>query len=132
MPQRELYLAFMANNVSQFPSILQAKADQSFQHRDEIRKYYLGNVLLVRSHTLKGTEKYSFISVTPSNCTGENLRGNHESLHISIICYIVCIALPSWHKVKVGFVQEFRKGEMLLQCLWLVGRHSSRGAVIPS
>lgn len=85
----------MANNISQFPSILQAEADQSSQHRDEIRKYYLGNVLLVRSHTLKGAEQYSFISVTPSNHTEENLRGNHKCLHISIICYIVCLVPPS-------------------------------------
>lgn len=100
----------MANNVSQFPSILQAKADQSSQHTDEIRKYYLGNVLLVRSHRLKGTEQYSFISVTLSTCTEENLGGNDKCLHISIICYIVCIAPPSWHKVKVGLVQELKKG----------------------
>lgn len=100
----------MANNISQFPSILQAKADQSSQHADEIRKYYLGNVLLVRSHTLEGTEQYSFISVTPSNRTEENLRGNHKCLHISIICDIVCVVPPSWHKAKVGFGQELKKG----------------------
>lgn len=60
---------------------------------------------------LKGTEQYSFISVTPSNRTEENLGGNHKCLHISIICYIICIVPPSWHKLKVGFMQGLRRGE---------------------
>lgn len=94
-----------------FPSILQANTDQSSQHTHEIRKYYLGNVLLVRSPTLKGTEQCSFISVTLSNCTEENLRGNHKCLHISIISYTVWIVPPSWHKLKEGFVQELKEGE---------------------
>lgn len=94
-----------------FPSILQANSDQSSQHTHEIRKYYLGNVLLVRSPMLKGTEQCSFISVTLSNCTEENLRGNHKCLHISIISYTVWIVPPSWHKLKAGFVQELRRGE---------------------
>lgn len=101
----------MANIVSQFPSILQAKPNQSSQHTYEIRKYYLGNVLLVRSHMLKGTEQYSFISVTLSSRTEENLGGNHKCLHISIICYVICIVPPSWHKLKVGFMQGLRRGE---------------------
>lgn len=93
-----------------FPEFYRQRTDQSSQHTYEIRKYYLGNVLLVRSHTLKGTEQCSFISVTLSNCTEENLRGNHKCLHISIICYTVCVLPPSWHKLKVGLEQELKKG----------------------
>lgn len=111
----------MANNASQLPNVLQAKTNQSSQHTYEIRKYYLSNVLLVRSHMPNSTEQYSFILVTPSNCTEKNLRGNHNCLHTCIICYFICIVLLSLHKLKVGFLQDLKEGGRPWLWLWLVG-----------
>lgn len=70
----------MANNASQLPCVLQAKANQSSQHTHEIRKYYPSNVLLVRSHMPRSTEQYSFILATLLNCT-EKISGEITTVH---------------------------------------------------